>query len=59
MADCFLAMHGEKKYHFLYNRNALLKIQIMAVELGEVLNSSRGWGGGEGGGGGGGGGTEK
>ena len=44
MADCFLAMHGEKKYHFLYNRNALLKIQIMAVELGEVLNSSRGGG---------------
>ena len=42
----FLAKHGEKKYHFSYNRNALLKIQIMTVEFGEVLNSSRGGGGG-------------
>ena len=44
----FLAKYGEKKYHFSYNTNALLKIQIMAVEFGEVLNSSRGGGGGYG-----------
>ena len=42
----FLAKYGKKKYHFSYNTNALLKIQIMAVEFGEVLNSSRGGGGG-------------
>ena len=40
-----LVKHGEKTYHLLYNRNALLKIQTMAVEFGEEPHLSRGGGG--------------
>ena len=39
-----LTKHGKKKYRLLYSGNALLKIQIMAVEFGEELHLSRGRG---------------